>query len=138
MGQLALSLVTLTAAGMFIRSAVESAVADPGFTFERGIMANVDPSLAGRDPAASRQFYERALARLRAMPGVTSASAGSLMPFSEFTFGREIQKAGAKLQQAGGGVGLNGRRRGQRRLDRRPGGLGGPSIGADYFKTSPN
>ena len=85
MGQLALSLVTLTAAGMFIRSAVESAVADPGFTFERGIMANVDPSLAGRDPVATRQFYERALARLRAMPGVTSASAGSLMPFSEFT-----------------------------------------------------
>ena len=49
MGQLALSLVTLTAAGMFLRSAMESAVADPGFTFERGIMVNVDPSLAGRD-----------------------------------------------------------------------------------------
>ena len=103
MGQLALSLVTLTAAGMFIRSAVESAVADPGFTFERGVMANVDPSLAGRDPAASRQFYERALAKLRSMPGVASASASSLMPFGEFTETRKVQKAGAPLKRVAAG-----------------------------------
>jgi predicted permease len=137
MGQLALSLVTLTAAGMFIRSATESAVADPGFTFERGIMANVDPSLAGRDPVASRQFYERALARLRAMPGVTSVSVGSLMPFSEFTEGKEVQKAGAPLRQAGSGSTMS--------MGAGPGGAENKidglidsiftSVGADYFKT---
>ena len=103
MGQLALSLVTLTVAGMFIRSAVESAVADPGFTFERGLMVNVDPSLAGRDIETTRRFYEQALARLRTMPGVRSASAGSLMPFGEFTQTREIQKAGAPIRRSSGG-----------------------------------
>ena len=43
MGQLALSLVTLTAAGLFVRAALESATADPGFPLDRGIVANVDP-----------------------------------------------------------------------------------------------
>lgn len=139
MGQLALSLVTLTAAGMFIRSALESAAADPGFTLERGIMVNVDPSLAGRDPAATRLFYERALARLRSMRGVVSAGAGSQMPFSEFTFSNEIQKAGAPLRQnAGGGsssmgadsdAGVSG--------EQIPGLFDSitTSITADYFKT---
>src|SRR5204862_500489 len=79
MGQLALSLVTLTAAGLFIRSATESAVADPGFTFERGIMANVDPSLAGRNAVVTHQFYEKALDRVRSMPGVVAPSHHQLL-----------------------------------------------------------
>ncbi len=98
MGQLALSLVTLTAAGLFVRAALESAAADPGFTFARGIMVNVDPTLAGRDRDATKQFYARALARLRGLPGVESASLGSIMPFGEFTEGRSVQKAGAPLR----------------------------------------
>jgi putative ABC transport system permease protein len=135
MGQLALSLVTLTAAGLFIRSATESAVADPGFTFERGIMANVDPSLAGRDPDATRQFYEKALARVRTMPGVVSASLGSLMPFSEFTETSEVQKAGAPLRKTAGGSSSMGT--GSDTIDRVEGLIDSiaTSIGADYFKT---
>lgn len=112
MGQLALSLVTLTAAGLFVRAALESAAADPGFTFARGIMANVDPTLAGRTKGETRQFYTRALTRLREMPGVESASFGSLMAFGEFTESRSIQRAGRPLGAAdvtksmsfGGGV----------------------------------
>ncbi len=136
MGQLAFSLVTLTAAGMFIRSAIEAAAADPGFTFERGIMVNVDPSLAGRDAVASRRFQEQALARLRRLPGVASASAGSIMAFGEFTEGRSVQKAGAPLKPSatstmsmGGGAGGT---------DKSIEGLidsVSTSIGADYFKT---
>jgi predicted permease len=136
MGQLAFSLVTLTAAGMFIRSAMESAVADPGYTFERGIMANVDPSLAGRDLVATKRFYEQAIARLRAMPGVESASLGSIMAFGEFTEGRSIQKAGAPLKPGattsvsmGTGSGAS--------TDTIEGLVDSVStvIGADYFRT---
>jgi predicted permease len=97
MGQLALSLVALTAAGLFVRAALESAAADPGFTFERGIVANVDPTLAGRSRDDARQFYTRALARLREMPGVESASFGSLMAFGEFSESQSIQRAGRPL-----------------------------------------
>ena len=100
MAQLALSLVTLTAAGLFVRAALESAVADPGFTFERGIVSSVDPTLSGRTRDEARQFYTRVLARLREMPGVESASFGSLMPFGEFTEGRAVQKAGRPLSSA--------------------------------------
>ena len=137
MGQLALSLVTLTAAGMFVRSALESAVTDPGFTFERGIIANVDPSLAGRDTAATRRFYEQAIARLRAMPGVQAASAGSLMAFGEFTESIDVQKAGAPLRRgdAGGSKSMGA---GAPVSDQSIEGLVdsiSTAIGADYFKT---
>ena len=101
MGQLALSLVTLTAAGLFLRAALESAATDPGFTFERGIVSNVDPALAGRGRDETRQFYARALSRLREMPGVESASFGSIMAFGEFTEGRSVQRAGRPLDTAG-------------------------------------
>ena len=69
MGQLALSLVTLTAAGLFVRAALQSAKADPGFTFDRGIVANVDPSLAGRNAVETQRYYEQALSRVRASSG---------------------------------------------------------------------
>lgn len=136
MGQLAFSLVTLTAAGMFIRSAMESAVADPGFTFERGILANVDPSLAGRDTVATRQYQEKALARLRAMPGIASASVGSIMPFGEFTEGRSVQKAGAPLKQGATESKRMGTDSGGT-VEAVPGLVDSIStaIGADYFKT---
>ena len=135
MGQLALSLVTLTAAGLFIRAAVESAVADPGFTFERGIMVNVDPSLAGRNPEQSRQFYQRAIAQLRSTPGVVSASASSLMPFGEFTETKAVQKAGAPLKRAAAGsqsmgYGNSGDDAVEGLFD-----SVSTSIGADYFST---
>ena len=135
MGQLALSLVTLTAAGLFVRSATESAVADPGFTFERGIMANVDPSLGGDNEVATHQFYEKAIDRVRRMPGVVSASLGSQMPFSEFTFTNEVQKAGAPLRKAATGTQSMGTNADEKK---RVEGLVdsiATSIGADYFKT---
>lgn len=135
MGQLALSLVTLTAAGMFLRAATESAVADPGFTFERGLMANVDPSLAGRSRDETHAFYERALARLRTMPGVLSASAGSIMPFGDFTETREVQRAGRPLRETATGDRSMGA---TTREDDRIEGLFdsiSTSIGADYFAT---
>ena len=135
MGQLALSVVTLTTAGMFLRAATESAVADPGFTFERGLMANVDPSLAGRSRDETREFYAQALARLRTMPGVVSASAGSIMPFGEFTQTREVQKAGRPLREtASGDVSLGASSRDTDRVEGLFDSIA-TSVGADYFAT---
>jgi len=136
MGQLAFSLVTLTAAGMFIRSAMDAAVADPGFTFERGILANTDPSLAGRDTVATKRIQEQSIARLRAMPGVESASIGSIMAFGEFTEGRSVQKAGAPLKPGatstmsmGTGDGIQ-----EEKIEGLVDAVS-TSIGADYFRT---
>ena len=103
MGQLALSLVTLTAAGLFVRAALQSAKADPGFTFDRGIVANVDPSLAGRNVVETQRYYEQALSRVRSLPGIQAASFGSLQAFGEFTESEEVQRAGAPLRSTAGG-----------------------------------
>ena len=50
--QLAFSLVMLTMAAMSLRGALESATADPGFSFDRGILVEMDTSLAGYDSYA--------------------------------------------------------------------------------------
>ena len=59
MAQLALSLVMLTVAGLFVRGAIEAASVDPGFTFARGILLDVDASLAGRSHDETRLIYQR-------------------------------------------------------------------------------
>jgi predicted permease len=137
MGQLALSLVTLTAAGLFVRAALESAAADPGYSLDRGLVANVDPSLAGRTTAQTQRYYEQTLARLRAMPGVQSASFASLQAFGEFMETEEVQRAGAPLRRQATGsksVSFGGDGAGDSAI---PGLVDSvaPSVGADYFKT---
>ena len=92
-GQVALSLALVTAAGLFMRGAVKAAVADPGFPLE-GLLANVSPTLAGYDEAHGRAALRAILRRVRSMPGVQSASAASIVPFGEFHEGRLVQRAG--------------------------------------------
>lgn len=103
MAQLALSLVMLTIAGLFVRGALEAARVDPGFSFTRGILMNVDASLAGRSQSDTRLTYQRVSDRLRAVPGVKAASFGSIMPFGELTEGRSVQKPGPTVEGAKAG-----------------------------------
>ncbi|MDP7692590.1 MAG: ABC transporter permease [Vicinamibacterales bacterium] len=53
-GQVALSLVLLTAGGLFLRGAVAASSSDPGFAFERGLLLETDPGLAGYDEPRGR------------------------------------------------------------------------------------
>ncbi len=96
-GQLALSLVMLTAGAMFVRSARDAAAADPGFTLDHGLLAQVDASLAGRSPAETTVLYGRILERLRAEPGLRFASLSTTMPFDGHLSGRPVQTPGARL-----------------------------------------
>jgi FtsX-like permease family len=70
MSQVCLSLVLLTAAGLFIRSAERAATLEPGFRLDNGILVEVDPGLAGYDPAHGKQI-------LRAMQERSSTQSGS-------------------------------------------------------------
>lgn len=100
MGQLALSLALLTAGGLFVRGAQVAAAQDPGFSFERGILAQVDASLAGYERAQASGLYERTADRLRQLPGVTAVGFGSLMPFGEITESKAVQLPGAPLRRS--------------------------------------
>jgi len=103
MAQLALSLVMLTVAGLFVRGALEAASVDPGFSFTRGVLINMDASLAGRNHDQTRLIYQRVSDKLRSVPGVKAASFGSIMPFGEITETRSVQKPGATVEGAKAG-----------------------------------
>jgi len=92
MSQIALSLVLLTAAGLFLRSSIQAARIEPGFRLAGGVVIEVDPSLAGYDEARGRQIFQALLDRLRGVPGVESASLAATVPFGIVSLGRNVER----------------------------------------------
>jgi predicted permease len=78
--QVALAVVVLIVAGLFIRSFMETKTIDPGFRRDGVLLAAYD--LAGRNvpPGYSRDLASRTLARLRSLPGVRQAAIASSVP----------------------------------------------------------
>jgi predicted permease len=104
-GQVALSLALLTAAGLFMHAAVKAAAADPGFGVEGLLLVNVDPGMAGYNETQGRETYRRLMERMRSLPGVQSASLASVVPFGDYTEGRTVLKVGADEAKSAGGTG---------------------------------
>jgi predicted permease len=94
MGQICLSLTLLTAAGLFTRSALRAADIAPGFRIANSIVIELDPSLAGYNSTRGRETYRALLARLKALPGVESASLAATVPFGMTSIGRNIRRPG--------------------------------------------
>ncbi|MEM9290943.1 MAG: ABC transporter permease [Acidobacteriota bacterium] len=78
--QLALSLVLLASAGLFVRSLQQAQRIDPGFRSEGVLLAAIDPSLVGYDEPRGRELYDRLLQRVASLPGVESAALGEVVP----------------------------------------------------------
>jgi predicted permease len=76
--QVALSLLLLIGAGLFLRSLNNLSSLGPGFPAERLVGFNVDPSLGGYTPERSKIFYQHLTESLSAIPGVQSAGLASL------------------------------------------------------------
>ena len=102
-GQIALSLTLLTAAGLFIRSARTTQEVEPGFRIENSALIEIDPSLVGYDEAHGRQSFRAVLERLRAVPGVESASMAATVPFGMVSLGRDIQRSSDAPQSSSAG-----------------------------------
>jgi putative ABC transport system permease protein len=100
-GQIALSLALLMAAGLFMRGAIKAAAADPGFPLDGGVIANVDAGMAGYDETNGRGVLRGILQRVRNTSGVRSASFASLVPFGDYNESRVLQKAGTPAAAAG-------------------------------------
>jgi putative ABC transport system permease protein len=96
-GQVALSLALLTAAGLFARGAAKAANADPGFSLDRSVVVGLDPSLTRLDEAAMHDFYRRVLARVRATPGIEAASLASVVPFGNMSETRRVRFVGQSV-----------------------------------------
>ena len=71
-GQIALSLMLLSAGGLFARGALKAAAANPGFSYDRQLLvAPIRGSGRIRRDARARAARE-VLARVRALPGVAA------------------------------------------------------------------
>ncbi|MDB5034529.1 MAG: hypothetical protein JWQ98_1770 [Chlorobi bacterium] len=78
--QVALSLILLIGAGLFLRTLQHAASIDPGFDPDHVELAVFDLSLHGYDEARGAALYGTLLERLRATPGVNSAALASIVP----------------------------------------------------------
>ena len=74
MVQVALSLLLLIGAGLFLRSLRNLKTLDPGFSRERVLLVNVNPSASGYKGQGLRDFYERLPTRVSGLPEVRVAS----------------------------------------------------------------
>lgn len=70
--QVALSLLLLIGAGLFLRSLDNLSTLGPGFPIERLVGFNIDPSLGGYTPERSKIFYQQLTESLGSIPGVHS------------------------------------------------------------------
>ncbi|HEY6249861.1 MAG TPA: ABC transporter permease [Candidatus Angelobacter sp.] len=74
------SLMLLIVAGLFVRSLHNVQNVDLGFDPNHVINFGVDPHTAGYDDVRGREFYRELLERVRALPGVESASLAATIP----------------------------------------------------------
>lgn len=79
-GEIALSAVLLTGAGLLLRSFGALASVDPGFSAERILTFRVTTNAGSQE--VRRNTYSEILQRVRALPGVESAGAVLLRPLS--------------------------------------------------------
>ncbi len=85
-GQVALTLILITGAGLFIRSLRNVQVMNLGFEPDRALVATVDMRKAGFSSADIDASYERMLNRVESMPGVDAAGLTTSIPLESQSF----------------------------------------------------
>jgi predicted permease len=101
--QVAGSLMLLIVAGLFVRSLQMVQHTDLGFDPSHVLNMSMDPHEAGYDAAKSERFFHDLLERLRALPGIQSASIAGSVPMGLYSYGSSLKIAGyepAKGQKA--------------------------------------
>lgn len=76
--QVAMSLLLLVGAGLFVRTLRNLQSQGPGFPTDHLLEFNLNPSLNGYSNQQTEAFYERLNVELRTMPGVTSVGLSSM------------------------------------------------------------
>src|SRR6266851_4840727 len=89
--QVALSLVLLVAAGLFLRSFIKLVTLDIGFDRSNILIVNANLKTARISPKQRLATYQEIETRLRALPGVISAGRSLMTPVSNFIWNNSIQ-----------------------------------------------
>jgi predicted permease len=101
-GQVALSLVSLTGAGLFLRSLYNAQQLDPGFETEKLVVMSFNLGAQGYDEARGREFYRQVRERVGG-GGVRSTTLASNPPLAA-GFMRSITIEGQEPPPGGRGV----------------------------------
>jgi predicted permease len=87
--QVALSLLLLVGAGLFIRTLLNLQRIEPGFNTRNLLLFGVEPALAGYQGEKLRQLYQQMSERLEAVPGVQAATFSRVRLLAGGTSSRE-------------------------------------------------
>jgi predicted permease len=88
--QVALSLLLLAGAGLFVRSLSNLEKLDPGFVRERVLLVSVNPQNNGYVGKRMRDYYERLLAAASSNREIRAASLANITPLSNARWNNEI------------------------------------------------
>ncbi len=81
--QVALSVVLIAGAGLFLRTVRKLWNVDAGFDRENVLMFSIDARLAGYPPGRAGSVYRAILRKVEALPGVKSAAASIVRPVDD-------------------------------------------------------
>jgi predicted permease len=81
-GQVALSLVVLISAGLFVRSLNKLFAIDPGFDPENALVMDLDLPATKYDDQKGRELIRQLRERLQSLPGVESVTMANMTPLS--------------------------------------------------------
>jgi predicted permease len=93
-GQIAVSLVLLVTAGLFLRSLQNATTIDLGFNPEGVETVTFDLRTQGYSEAKGREFYRQLMERVSGMPGVRAASLARMVPLNGSNMKTGIAVAG--------------------------------------------
>jgi predicted permease len=86
--QVAICLVLLIAAGLFIRSVQNAQNIDPGFDVDNALVLALDAGLEGYSPDEGRLFYRDLIERVSSLPGVRTVTVAQSLPLAFGTISR--------------------------------------------------
>ena len=78
--QIAVSLILLIGAGLFLRSLQQAYSTDLGFETRDALLASVDMARQGYNEAQGRSFYQQVVDNVQAMPGVRGVTLAQYIP----------------------------------------------------------
>jgi predicted permease len=92
--QVAICLIALVGAGLFLLSLRNAREMDPGFDTNNLAMLSFDLGALNYDPARAREFERRALEAAQNAPGIRSAALSNTIPLFNGGFGRTLFREG--------------------------------------------
>jgi putative ABC transport system permease protein len=98
-GQVALSVVLVVAAGLFLRTFATLATRDVGFDRDPVLIATINTLPARLEPAARAELFRRALDAARVMPGAESVALSAVTPVSGNAASTRIEIDGPSLPE---------------------------------------